>query len=124
MLLLASDTAIAPIKSIIEHAINLELSQPMNLYWHTTAARGHYLHNYFRSLTDALDDFRYLPIAGALSADTLTQLPDAGTVDAYLAGNEEFISTAKELLFDLGTPEERLFVDALNRRPPSTPTTD
>jgi CDP-4-dehydro-6-deoxyglucose reductase len=124
LLFLACDTAIAPVKSIIEHAINLELAQPMYLYWHTTTANGHYLHNYFRSLADALDEFRYRPIEGTLSADSLSELSDADTVDAYLAGNEEFVSTARDLLLALGTPEERLFVDALNRRPHSTLTAD
>ena len=124
LVFIACDVAIAPIKSIIEHAINLELSQPMVLHWHTTRANGHYQHNYFRSLSDALDEFRYVRIGGAMSADALTDLPDLGTVDVYLAGSEEFAKTARELLLARGLPEERLFIDALNRRPPSAPTAD
>ena len=124
MLFIACDAAIAPIKSIIEHAINLELAQPLYLHWHTTRRNGHYLHNYFRSLTDALDEFRYLPIEGAMSADTLAGLPELGTLDVYLAGSEEFVSAARELLLARGLPEERLFVDALNRRPSLAPTAD
>ena len=124
LIFIACDTAIAPIKSIIEHAINLELSQPMYLHWHTTRDKGHYLHNYFRSLTDALDEFRYIPIGGGMSADTLTDLPDPGTVDVYVAGREAFVVSARELLLAWGLPEERLFIDALNRRPPCAPTAD
>jgi len=124
LLFLASDTAIAPIKSIIEHAINLELPQPMYLYWHTTRTEAHYLHNYFRSLTDALDAFCYVPITGAVDVDTLTGLPELGGVDGYLAGGEAFVATASDLLLTGGLPRERLFVDALNRRPRSAPPTD
>ena len=117
LVFLACDTAIAPIKSIIEHTINLELSQPLYLHWHATRSNGHYLHNYFRALTDALDEFRYVPMEGVVSADTLSDLPDIGTVDVYLAGREEFAKGAGELLLARGLPEERLFIDALNRRP-------
>ncbi len=124
LLFIACDVAVAPIKSIIEHAINLELSQSMHLHWHTTRGNGHYLHNYFRSLSDALDEFRYLPMSGAMSADTLADLPDLGSFDTYLAGSEEFVSAARALLLDRGLPEARLFIDALNRRPVSVPTAD
>ena len=124
LVFLACDTAISPIKSIIEHAINLELPQPIHLHWYTTRADGHYLHNYFRSLTDALDEFHYRPVEGAMSAESLTDLPDLGNADVYLAGGEEFVSSARELLVAGGLPQERLFVDALNRRPPEAPPAD
>lgn len=124
LVFIACDTAIAPIKSIIEHAINLELSQPMVLHWYTRRENGHYLRNYFRSLSDALDEFRYVPIGAAMSADTLTDLPDPGTLDVYLAGSEDFAKAARALLLARGLPQERLFIDALNRRPASAPTED
>jgi CDP-4-dehydro-6-deoxyglucose reductase len=121
LVFLACETGIAPAKSIIEHVINLERAQPMVLYWHAGAANGHYLQNYFRSLADALDEFRYLPIEERMSPDTFEKMPDAAGVDAYLAGNEAFVSDAGDLLLDLGAPRERIFVDALNRRPVSAP---
>ena len=124
LLFLAADTAIAPIKSIIEHAINLELPQPIVLCWQTFSSDGHYLHNYFRSLGDALDDFRYLPVTGALDATTLAAVARAGGVDAYVAGPETFVSRCRELLLAGGLPENRLFVDALNRRPAPAPGAD
>ena len=122
LLFLACDTAIAPLKSIIEHVINLDRAQPMYLYWYTAAADGHYLHNYFRSLGDAIDEFHYLPMDGPAMATAFAQLPDAGSVDAYLAGNDAFVEKARTRLLELGTPAERIFIDALNRRPPSVGT--
>ncbi len=117
LVFIAFDTAIAPTKSIIEHAVNLELPQPIYLHWHSTRENGHYLHNYFRSLTDALDEFQYVPLAGDMQADTLRGLPDLDSVDVYLAGREELATAAKALLVERGLPEERLFVDALSRLP-------
>jgi CDP-4-dehydro-6-deoxyglucose reductase len=124
LVFIATDTAIAPVKSIIEHAINLEIPQPIFLRWHTTRANGHYMHNYFRSLTDALDEFSYIAVDGDVSADALVDLPALETADVYLAGGEEFVTAAGELLLARGLPEERLFIDALNRRPASAPQAD
>jgi len=120
----ASDSAIAPVKSIIEHAINLELPQAMHLQWYSTHVSGHYLHNYFRSLSDALDEFSYEPIGTAMDADSLMGLPDPVGVDAYVAGSDAFAVAASELLLARGLPEDRLFIDALSRRPASVPTGD
>ena len=119
LVFIAGETAIAPVKSIIEHVINLELAQPIFLRWYSTRPGGHYMHNYFRSLADALDEFSYAPVDGGVSAKSLVDLPDAASVDAYLAGSEAFVSDAKNLLLARGLPEKHLFVDALNRRPSS-----
>ncbi|NIM73385.1 MAG: 2Fe-2S iron-sulfur cluster binding domain-containing protein [Gammaproteobacteria bacterium] len=119
LVFIASDTAIAPVKSIIEHAINLELAQPIQLRWHTMRPDGHYLHNYFRSLTDALDEFSYVPIAGGVSAESFADMSDASAMDVYAAGRDAFVSAARDLLLARGLPRERLFVDALNCRRPS-----
>jgi CDP-4-dehydro-6-deoxyglucose reductase len=122
LVFIAAETAIAPVKSIIEHAINLELTQPIHLYWHTANEDGHYLHNYFRSLTDALDEFTYVPVKGDAGLEVLAGLPDPRTVDAYVAGGEGFVAAVGKLLLARGLPKERLFVDALSRRPGSAPT--
>jgi CDP-4-dehydro-6-deoxyglucose reductase len=124
LLFVAAETAIAPVKSIIEHVINLELSQPIHLYWYTEKEDGHYLHNYFRSLTDALDEFAYVPVAGESGLEALASLPELPDTDAYVAGAEEFVAGVAKRLRAGGLPEERLFVDALSRRPGPAPTTD
>ena len=124
LLFVAAETAIAPVKSIVEHAINLELTQPIQLYWYTGNEDGHYLHNYFRSLTDALDEFAYVPVEGESGLNALGALPDLPGTDAYVAGSEGFVAAAGKLLLEGGLPEERLFVDALSRRPVSPPTRD
>ena len=117
LLFLAQGTAIAPVKSIIEHAVNLELEQSMRLYWYAHTRAGHYLHNYFRSLDDALDEFAYVPVEGGVDVHPPTEPPDAGALDAYLAGGESFVEAARAALLERGAREERVFIDALNRRP-------
>ena len=117
LLFLAHGTGIAPVKSIIEHAINLELGQTMQLYWYADAPEGHYLHNYFRSLDDALDEFAYVPVAGGVADHPPAEPPNAHAVDAYLSGACSFVEAARGALLERGAREERIFIDALNRRP-------
>ncbi len=124
LVFIACDTAIAPVKSIIEHAMNLELPQPIYLHWHAMSPCGHYLHNYFRSLADALDEFTYVPVEGDVRAETLMELPAPEAIDVYLAGSDAFVNSAGELLLARGLPQERLFIDALNRRPSDPQTGD
>ena len=84
----------------------------MYLHWHSSRRDGHYLHNYFRSLADALDEFHYHPMNGPVSPASLDGLPDLSAVDVYLTGNEDFVGNASGLLLARGLPNDRLFTDA------------
>ncbi len=131
LILLAYETGFAPIKSLIEHAIALEFPQPMHLYWVVRQAGEHYLENYCRSWTDALDTFTYTPVTGAgtgASSSTNTEYdfllggqrivqdcPDLVGYDVYVNGPEALMGQTRDLLLAHGLPEERLFIDYLQR---------
>jgi CDP-4-dehydro-6-deoxyglucose reductase len=74
VLFIAWEDGFAPIKSLVQHAMSLEIAEAMYLYWAADGI-GHYQDNLCRAWTDALDDFVYqpLPIAsGAVAvADTI-----------------------------------------------------
>ena len=59
-----------------------------------------------------------------MTVDSLTGLPELRGVDAYIAGGEEFVTDAGNFLLAGGLPRERLFIDALNRRPRSASPVD
>ena len=115
IIFLACETAFAPIKSIVEHAINLELPQEMHLYWCVPGDSPPYMHNYCRSLTDALDNFSYHPVTGAsTSAEVaakrvIADHPNLRDFDIYLAGPDEFVATGSHSFLDGGLPGDRLF---------------
>jgi CDP-4-dehydro-6-deoxyglucose reductase len=111
---IACDTGFAPIKSLLEHAMALELSERLYLYWLATPPTGHYLANLCRSWADALDNFTYVPIA-AEHGDALELVRrvgadhvDLNSFDIYLAGPEEFVRTATMTLRERGFPETQL----------------
>ena len=119
LLMLAIGTDFAAIKSLIEHAINLELGQPIRLFWLSDEVTGHYLDNYCRSWADVLDDYAYtlrttttaIPSKEELSAlipqmVSALSLPEA---DIYLAGPSQSVTYCREALMQAGADVQRLF---------------
>jgi len=114
ILFLACDTGFAPIKSLIEHAMALEASERLHLYWVATRPAGHYLANLCRSWADALDNFIYTPIAAehADAAEFIRRVgadhADLNAFDIYLAGPEAFVLDAARALREQGFPDAQL----------------
>jgi len=82
--------AFAPIKSLIQHAMSLELAQAMHLYW-IEGGLGHYQDNLCRAWADAYDNFAYHPLSGeaapaAIAAAILNLHEDLSNTDVYAAG--------------------------------------
>ena len=120
LVFIACDTGFAPIKSLIEHAMALDVAESMHLYWLTTEGHGHYLSNLCRSWSDALDNFHFTPIelsstvaddAGRFSAELLRVARDHPVLrdrDVYVAGSPALLEGARAILLANGLPEEQL----------------
>jgi CDP-4-dehydro-6-deoxyglucose reductase len=119
LIFIARGSGFAPIKSLIEHAMALDVAETLQLYWLADAKAGHYLNNLCRSWADALDNFQYVPLTApdAAIADALAQIlpaqPELATHDVYVAGPEPFASQAEYLLLDRGVPRSQLSVERL-----------
>lgn len=116
------DIGFAPLKSLIEHAIALDLEQAIQLYWVVTQEGMHYRENYCRSWEDALDTFIYKPLVLdysshlADSVDTIVNeiiasSPIESEVDLYLSGSPEVLRVLKQAFIDKGTPVEQVFCE-------------
>ena len=130
LLFLACDTGFAPVESLVEHAINLELDVPIRLVRVVPGQGLPYRHNYCRAWADALDDFRYrfidTPEGGeswsALAAravraafDPSPQPPGAADApDAYIAGPAGFTEACRRRLLESGMSAERVKTDSLS----------
>ena len=131
LIFIAFETGFAPIKSLIEHAISLEVHQPIRLYWITGSVQGHYLENHCRAWQDALDTFEFVPIRGSDAPDgwetgaqlameravtrLLTDHPDLSGCDVYANGPELLFAGLSATLTARGLPPDRLFVDQVQR---------
>lgn len=131
----AFETGFGPIKSIIQHAIALELAQPMHLYWLANSPDGHYMENHCRSWEDALDNFTYTPLSGAGGADCPLPIsaefaaqqfiqagqrvgadhPDLSGFDVYLSGPESTMQPLIGQLRSYSLSDDRLKVDFMQR---------
>jgi CDP-4-dehydro-6-deoxyglucose reductase len=114
LVFIARDTGFAPVKSILEHAMALDAAETLALYWLAAGERGHYLDNLCRSWSDALDNFRYLPLTteGALR-QALQEHARLEDHDVYLAGPGAWASAEEQWLLEHGLPRAQLHVSAL-----------
>ena len=91
----AWEDGFAPIKSLVQHAMSLEVAESMHLYWAANRL-GHYQGNLCRAWADADDNFHYLPLDSALGAVAVAEAmlarhADLSRVDIYAIGPLEFL---------------------------------
>ncbi|KPK11498.1 MAG: hypothetical protein AMJ68_05595 [Acidithiobacillales bacterium SG8_45] len=130
ILMIAFETGFAPVKSLIEHAISLELPVPIRLLWMARETTGHYQENYCRAWKDACDNFDYSLLGideEAVFADpgdtSLTRvvdllLPDlqaAGEADVYLAVPENLFLAIQEVLKEYPVNTMHMVYDNMKR---------
>ena len=129
LLFLAFDTGFAPVESLIEHAINLELEVPIRLVRVVPGNGLPYRHNYCRAWADALDDFHYRVVETSGDGESWSTIatralqavsgPDSDpgamvAMDAYVAGPSGFTGACRRRLLEGGFPEDRVKVDSLD----------
>lgn len=122
LLLIAFDTGFASIKSLLEHAIALELEQPIKLIWILSPNNQPYLNNYCRSLVHALDNFSFQSeFILEKSEDALTKVLEKimegeaqlKESDLYLTLPEAYRDLASELFLKRGLDLQNLRIDTI-----------
>jgi CDP-4-dehydro-6-deoxyglucose reductase len=113
----AIDTGFAPINSLIEHAIAVDVVESMSLLWASATTNGHYLANQGRAWAEALDNFEFTPLQGddaaVVLAAALVALPNLPSTDVYLAGPADAVIQIAIKLNAAGLPDTQLHVAAL-----------
>ena len=112
----ACDMGFAPLKSLIEHALAIDAAEALSLYWLATRPDGHFLANQCRAWDEALDQFDYslhtetdvlngaMQVVRAIQVDRFLM-----QCDVYLAGPQDFVTTAERALHDIGLPQQQIF---------------
>lgn len=115
----------APIKSLIEHALSLEV-ETIHLHWFGSDQQNIYLPNIAHAWQDALDNFHYeehvagfdlRTVSGKRADALLKQIGDivAGDTDLlkcdiYIAGPEDAVHVAEQFFLGKGLPKTRVTV--------------
>ena len=118
------ETGFPPVKSLIEHATALDGAETLSLYWLAATETGRYYDNLCRAWSDALDNFRYIPLTlrgGGPDEGTmldalrtiLQRHPRMEESDVYVAGPQALTETAVRWLPERGLPRAQLFVNTL-----------
>jgi CDP-4-dehydro-6-deoxyglucose reductase, E3 len=116
LVFIAGAEGFAPIKSLIEHAMALDVAETLHLVWVARGAGGHYLDNLCRSWSDALDNFHYAPIASddeSALERVLQDHPRLAERDVYVAGPAAWTGAVEFRLLEHGLPRAQLHVNAL-----------
>ncbi|HCA27499.1 MAG TPA: ferredoxin, partial [Betaproteobacteria bacterium] len=119
LLFIAGNSGFAPIKSLVEHAIALDRTGSITLYWIGSSERDLYMRNRCRAWADALDNFHFTPFV-ADSADFLHEIeriaaeyPQLSHADIYVAGPEALVGAALQVLPARGAVIGRLLTEAV-----------
>ncbi len=125
IVLLASGTGFAPIKSIVESAIHRGIRRPMTLYWGGRARGDLYLNDlaeqwqrdagvrYVPVLSEARAEDRWSGRTGFVHRAVMEDFPDLSGHQVYACGAPVVVESAhRDFTAQCGLPEEEFFSDA------------
>ncbi|UYN96871.1 MAG: 2Fe-2S iron-sulfur cluster binding domain-containing protein [Enhydrobacter sp.] len=118
----AGGSGLAPIKSIVEHALALGLPQPIHLYFGVRERRDLYLHDHFAGLAERHANLRFVPVLsegadtdlrrGLVHEAAAADLADLDGCMAYLAGPPAMVEAATLLFERRGMRRDDIHADA------------
>lgn len=133
VILLASGTGFAPIKSLIETSIHAGNRRPMHLYWGARRREDIYLAELPARWAQRLPWFSFTPVlsepssswngrTGLVHDAVREDQTDLAGADVYACGNPLMVSAAQRTFTgDHGLPDAQFFADAFVASGPSTP---
>ncbi|MBF0256984.1 MAG: CDP-6-deoxy-delta-3,4-glucoseen reductase [Gammaproteobacteria bacterium] len=123
MIFVAGGTGFAPIKGIIEHALHVGDSRPLQFYWGVRAQRDLYMAELAQSWQEKHSHIRFIPVLSEPDADwsgrtgwvheaVQADNPDLSGFDVYMAGPPPMINAAKAGFEAAGLDLARLYSDS------------
>jgi len=134
IVLVAGGTGFAPIKAIIEHALQEKTTRPLTLYWGAQVQEGLYMGVLAASWAAQHANFKYIPVLSGLSSDTekyqdhedqwtgrtglvhdavMLDFPDLSQHQVYVCGAPAMVDAAKrDFVTRCQLPEEEFFADS------------
>jgi CDP-4-dehydro-6-deoxyglucose reductase, E3 len=114
---IAFGDGIAPIKSLLEHAVSIDVIESFHLYWSTSEPASRYQTNWCRAMSESLDNFIYRPLISAEVSEVLAAVaadrPERDERRYYVAGPAEQVRPFVDGLIGLGASDERLSIEEL-----------
>jgi CDP-4-dehydro-6-deoxyglucose reductase/ferredoxin-NAD(P)+ reductase (naphthalene dioxygenase ferredoxin-specific) len=119
---IAGGTGLAPMRSVVETALHLGLTQEIGLYFGVRAERDLYLVEHFERLAALHRNFRFIPViaepaeasrwrTGLVGDAVIADIPDPAGSKAYLAGPPPMVEAAVAQLRARGLPAADIHAD-------------
>ena len=126
IVLVASGTGFAPIKSIIESSVHRQVTRPMVLYWGARRPKDLYLNALAEKWAREQPNFRYVPVisearpedawtgrTGFVHRAVMEDLPDLSAHQVYACGVPIMVDSArKDFIAQCGLPEDEFYADS------------
>ncbi|GAO37708.1 ferredoxin [Sulfuricella sp. T08] len=126
LIFIAFGAGFAPAKSLMEHAMALDVAESVHLYWVVSREVNLYFPNWPRAWADALDNFQYTPLVAGTDLETaagrqeslvsgllqriIDDYPALGGFDVYVAATESLLDAARKWLLGHGLPDAQLIM--------------
>ena len=116
---------IAPIKSLVEHAIAIDKAEMLHLFRIDDIPVGSHLGNLCRAWNDALDNFTYTRLPEATTPGQALEAIEKRVVDIdacelYVAGPGDWIESMRAALRTRGMDGARWQIGVVGDKPPAT----
>lgn len=135
MILVASGTGFAPIKSIIEHALHVGIERPMTLYWGGRRPQDIYMGElagqwqqehanltFIPVISDAFPEDNWTGRSGLVHQAVMEDFPDMSAYQVYACGTPLMVEAAhRDFTTQCGLPEGEFFSDAFTPSVDPTP---
>lgn len=132
LVMLATGTGLAPIKSILESLMDDPDCPPVSLYWGMRSEEDLYMHDEILSWSERLCDFQYVPVLsrpgpkwsgrqGYVQDAALEDIGDFSEHAIYMCGSPSMIAGARRLFIDNGANPGFIYADAFNFQHTLTP---
>ena len=125
LLMVATGTGLAPLKSMLESLLDDPDCPPVSLYWGMRTAADLYLHEQIQSWSPRLYEFRYVPVLsraddawrgrrGHVQQAVVEDLDDLSEHSIYLCGSPDMIAQAKAAFIARGASTEHLYAEGFS----------
>ena len=129
LVMVATGTGLAPIKSMLEALMDDDDCPPVSLYWGMRGEADLYLAQDIRGWGERLYDFRFVPVLsrpdaswqgrrGHVQDAVAADFPDLSEHALYLCGSPAMIADAKRRFLDLGASADHVYVDGFTFQHP------
>lgn len=125
LVMVATGTGIAPLKSMLEHMLPDPGCPPVALFWGARTPADLYLHDALTELATRYPDFTYTPVLsraddawdgsrGYVQQAVVAACPDLSEHALYLCGSPDMIADAKRVFVDHGASVRYFYSDGFS----------